>query len=238
MVAYSSNVTEPITSGPIASGPTASASPLEHVSLPSSVHRVLRRRILNNELGAGTRLVEANLALELGVSRTTVREALRQLAQEGLVEIFPRRHSVVTRMSYAEIDDACYARYVLEAGAMRAIPELELSAVADAMQQVAERMGGAAESGDLAALVDLDTEFHACLVRASGKSRLGGLWATLNGQMGALMRSSMEEQHIDLLEAQRRHLDLTAVLRGADREAISRKLYDHYLRRPVDGFEG
>ena len=95
MVAYSSGVTEPI-----ASGPTASASPLEHVSLPSSVHRVLRRRILNNELGAGTRLVEANLALELGVSRTTVREALRQLAQEGLVEIFPRRHSVVTRMRW------------------------------------------------------------------------------------------------------------------------------------------
>jgi DNA-binding GntR family transcriptional regulator len=224
MVEYSSGVIEP----------TGSGSPLEHLSLPSSVHRALRRRILNNELGAGTRLVEANLALELGVSRTTVREALRQLAQEGLVEIFPRRHSVVTRMSYADIDDACYARYILEEGALRAIPDSELEAVADAMQEVAERMGSAAESGDLAALVDLDTEFHACVVRASGKNRLGGLWATLNGQMGALMRSSMEDQHIDLLEAQRRHLDLTEVLRGRDRVAISHKLYEHYLRRPLD----
>ena len=137
------------------------------------MHQVLRRRILNNELGAGTRLVEANLAFEMGVSRTTVRVALGQLAREGLVEISPRRHSVVTRMSYAEIDDACYARYVLEEGACGRWPSSNLDVLADAMQTVADRMGEAAESGDLAALVDLDTEFHGCIVQASGKQRLG-----------------------------------------------------------------
>lgn len=221
MIAYSSGVTEPPTS----------SSALEHMSLPAAVHRQLRRRILNNELGAGARLVEANLALELGVSRTTIREALRKLAQEGLVEIFARRHSVVTRMSYAEIDDACYARYILEEGAIRAVSDAELATVADAMQDVAERMGIAAASGDMDLLVDLDTEFHACAVRVSGKTRLAGLWSTLNAQMGALMRSSIEDQNIDLLEVQRRHLDLTAVLRDGNREAISHKLYEHYLRR-------
>jgi DNA-binding GntR family transcriptional regulator len=204
-----------------------------HVSLPDSVHQTLRRRILNNELGAGTRLVEANLAEELGVSRGTVRVALRQLATEGLVDIAPRRHSVVTRMSYADIEDACYARYVLEEGAMRAIPADRLAALADELCQLAESMRQAARSGDLAAVVDLDTAYHGRIVEVSQKQRLAGLWSTLDGQMGALMRSSMEDQHIGLPEAVERHLELAEVIRSADRAAMAEALYGHYLREPA-----
>lgn len=201
-----------------------------HMSLPESVHQILRRRILNNELRAGTRLVEANLALELGVSRSTLRLALRQLAQEGLVDVAPRRHSTVTRMSYEEVRDACYARYVLEVGALRAIADDQLEALASALDAVAARMTEAAKASDLALLVDLDTEFHGCIVHASGKRRLAGLWSTLDAQMGALMRSSMEDQAIDLAEAGRRHQQFADVVRSGDRDRIAHELYHHYLR--------
>ncbi len=211
--------------------PPTAVSPIEHRSLPEAAYQILRTRILNNDLGAGTRLVETSLAEELGVSRSTIRLALGRLSQEGLVEISPRRHSIVTRMSYDEIDDACYARYILEEGALRAVADSRLDSLADELTAVADRMALAAAQGDLAALVDLDTEYHGCIVRESGKRRLAGLWATLNGQMGALMRSSMEDQHIDLLEAKRRHVDLTEVIRGGDRAAIAAKLNEHYLRR-------
>ena len=87
---------------------------LEHVSLPEAVGRALRHRILNNELPAETRLVEANLAAEFGVSRGTIRDAMRSLQAEGLIAIVPRRYSVVTRMSPEDAEDVCYARYVLE----------------------------------------------------------------------------------------------------------------------------
>ncbi|MFC4786395.1 GntR family transcriptional regulator [Nocardioides sp. MAHUQ-72] len=218
-----------MTSNPVDGG----APGLVHLSLPDSVHQTLRRRILNNELGAGTRLVEANLAEELGVSRGTVRVALRQLATEGLVDIAPRRHSVVTRMSYADIDDACYARYVLEEGAMRAIPTEQLTALADELCRVTESMEEAAASGDMVAIVDLDTHFHGCIVQASHKQRLAGLWSTLDGQMGAVMRSSMEDQHIGLPEAAGRHRQLAEVIRSGDRAAIAEALYGHYLRTPA-----
>jgi DNA-binding GntR family transcriptional regulator len=218
-----------VTSNPLDSG----APGLVHLSLTESVHHTLRRRILNNELGAGTRLVEANLAEELGVSRGTVRVALRELAQEGLVEIAPRRHSVVTRMSYNDIEDACYARYVLEEGAMRAIPVGRLAELADQLLEVAGAMDEAAEAGDLAAIVDLDTSYHGTIVQNSGKQRLGGLWSTLDAQMGALMRSSMEDQHIGLPEAVERHRELAEVIRSADRAKIADALYSHYLRTPA-----
>jgi len=201
-----------------------------HISLPESVHRVLRRRILNNELEAGTRLVEANLALELGVSRSTLRLALRQLEQEGLVDIAPRRHSTVTRMSFAEIEDACYARCVLEDGAVRAIPDDRLGTLADALDEVVTRMEASAQDGDLASIVDLDTEFHGCIVTEAGKQRLAGLWSTLDAQMGALMRSSMDDQHIDLTEAGRRHREFAEVIRSGDRGRIGDMMYRHYIR--------
>ncbi|WP_370615201.1 GntR family transcriptional regulator [Mumia sp. Pv 4-285] len=203
---------------------------VRHLSLPESVHQVLRRRILNNELPAGTRLVEVNLAEELGVSRSTLRTALRQLAQEGLVDIAPRRYSTVRRMSYEEVQDACYARYVLEEGAMRAIDDHRLSELADALDRVVDKMADSAESGDLAAIVDLDTEFHGCIVREAHKERLASLWSTLDAQMGALMRSSMEDQHIDLGEAVKRHRQFAEIVRGADRGEIAAELYRHYLR--------
>ena len=96
------------------------AETLEHVSLPEAVGKALRRRILNNELPAETRLVEANLAAEFGVSRGTIRDAMRSLQAEGLIAIVPRRYSVVTRMSLADAEDVCFARYVLEDGSVQA----------------------------------------------------------------------------------------------------------------------
>src|SRR5258708_10548120 len=94
-----------------------SSSVLQHRSLPEQVHESLRLRILNNELPAGTPLAEVPLAAEFGVSRTTIRSAMRELQAERLIEVSPRRGSTVSRMSDSDIREVCYARYVLEAAA-------------------------------------------------------------------------------------------------------------------------
>src|ERR1700751_103434 len=87
---------------------------LDHVSLPEAVGKALRHRILHNEIPAEPRLVEANLAAEFGVSRATIRDAMRSLQAEGLIAIVPRRDSVGTRMSPEDAEDVCFARYGLE----------------------------------------------------------------------------------------------------------------------------
>ncbi len=213
------------------SGGAAVGAALEHASLPERLHDLLRRRILNNELAAGDRLVEASLAAEFGVSRSTVRQALRQLEVEGLVEISPRRHSVVARMSDADVRDVCYARCVLEEGAARAaIDAAELTAALAPMAELVDRMQTAARAGDVAAVVDLDTCFHRLIVRAGGRARLAALWETLTPQMGVLMRSSMEEQRLGLAQVAASHAALLDVLRGADPAAVAAALREHYLR--------
>jgi len=203
---------------------------LVHQSLPQTARAELRRRILNAELPAGSRLVETTLAADLGVSRATLREAVRELAGEGLVEIVPRRYSVVTRMNADDARDVCYARAALEVAAARAVPRRDRAALAGPLDAVLGEMSMAAAAGDLEEVVAVDTRFHSLLVRASGLRRLGELWGAMNSQMGALIRASVDRQHMDLSEAQARHRPVRDVLVGGTSRQVERALYEHYVQ--------
>lgn len=201
----------------------------QHLSLPESVHQVLRSRILNNELPAGTPLLEVNLSEEFGVSRTTIRAALRELQNERLVEIQPRRQTIVTRMSAEDVTEVCYSRFVLESAGLTEAWESARAGLVTRMGDVIATMEMAAEKGDLAGIVEADTELHRLIVSASGHPRLVELWSTMNGQMGALMRSSLERQQIDLSEAVRRHSKLVRAFRRKDPQSAVAALREHYL---------
>jgi GntR family transcriptional regulator, rspAB operon transcriptional repressor len=202
---------------------------ISHLSLPEAVRLTLRRRILNNELAAGERLIEASLAAEFGVSRTTLRSALMELKNDRLVEFSPRRGCWVARMTPAEIEDACFARYLLESGAVgeeRAIIDDNLVA---ALGNELEAMAEAVAAGDLAETVESDTRLHSLLVEAGGRARLAELWHSLDGQMGALMRSSIEFQGTELADVVGRHRSLIDAVRTRDLTLIGAALQDHYL---------
>lgn len=200
-----------------------------HRSLPESVHEVLRSRILNNELPAGTPLVEIPLAEEFGVSRTTVRAALRELRSERLVEVLPRRGTFVTRMSATDVVEACYARFVLESAGLAEVWETARTTLVADMVQAVQVMQEACDREDLAAIVEADTAFHRLIVEAGRHPRIIELWSTLNGQMGALMRSSLDRQGIDLTEAVQRHTKLVTAFRRKDPAVAVAALQLHYL---------
>ncbi len=202
---------------------------VRHPSLPESVHEILRLRILNNELAAGTPLIEVALAEEFGVSRTTVRAALRELQAERLIEVRPRRNTIVTRMSAEDVTEACYARFVLESSGLPAVWDGARTGLVAAMTDAVTVMEGAAAKRDLAALVEADTELHRLIVEAGGHPLLVEMWSTLNGRMGALMRSSLDRQGIDLDEAVRRHTKLIAGFRRKDPAIALAALREHYL---------
>src|SRR3546814_737946 len=93
-----------------------SGSPVDRVAAPlrEQVITALRAAILDFQLRPGQRLVERELIEQLGVSRTTVREALRELTSEGLVTVVPQRGAVVSAPSLAEAEDMYDIRAVLE----------------------------------------------------------------------------------------------------------------------------
>jgi DNA-binding GntR family transcriptional regulator len=219
-------------------GPAPSEEPvlengvISHASLPEAVYLLLRRRILNNEFIAGERLVEAKLAEELGVSRTTIRSALRELDNESLVEITKRRGCFVTRMTPQEIQDSCFARYLLEAGVASEDLHWITPAVLAELEEQIENMKVAALNADMASIVDADTAFHGIIMSAGGRSRVTALWHMLDGQMGSLMRSSMDQQGIDMSEIVLRHREVIAALETRKGSVIQQAIKEHYVRAP------
>jgi DNA-binding GntR family transcriptional regulator len=210
--------------------PSPARSVLIHRSLPESVHGILRARILNNDIPAGAPLLEVALAEEFGVSRTTIRAAMRELLAERLVEMVPRRGTTVTRMSEADAREVCFARYTLEAVPLRSLSKAQRRALADRMDEVLVGMELCATKGDLAGMVAADTDLHRLIVKASGHPLIVEMWAGLNGLMGALMRSSLDRQRIDLRETVARHAELIATFRDRPAAAVDATLREHYIR--------
>lgn len=129
-------------------------------SASERAYRDLRTQILRGDLPVGTVLTEAELASSLGVSRTPLRQALRLLLEDGLVEGGPRRQLAVTRISDERRHEVFFLLIVLEREAIvqacRVMPIDEI----DYLRLILIRQRRAAEAGDAQQFIDLDDEFH------------------------------------------------------------------------------
>jgi DNA-binding GntR family transcriptional regulator len=208
-----------------ATGPLA-APPLENRTLREQVADHLREEILSSRLAPGAELSEVALARSLGISRGPLREALGQLAAEGLVTIVPRRGAVVKRLTRQEFIDAYEVREALESLAIKlAVPRLKMDEKAE-LHRMAEQMERAARAGDTDRFFEINRQFHARLVRASGNRKLEELHSQLVAQMGRLMRQSVELRGgMDQSAAEHRAI-LVAVDAG-DPERAARLLEEH-----------
>lgn len=148
----------------------------------NDVYEVLRQRIMHGEFPAGHHLVESDLAAELGTSRTPVREAVRRIAAEGLVDLAPNRGARIIGWSRVEIAESYALRAELEGygarlAAARISPESldRLRSITDEMEDLALRDH---DDPEFARIGTLNNEFHSKVVRASGSMQLASTLAT------------------------------------------------------------
>jgi DNA-binding GntR family transcriptional regulator len=124
----------------------------------------LRRRILTGDLPQGAVVNEVAQAESLGISRTPVREAFRELLNEGLLEgTGPRRQVTVRTLGRQEVGEIATARRALESVTASAASTRVNAALVVELELVVERMDRAVRRGDLQAFLDADDEFHAAL---------------------------------------------------------------------------
>ncbi len=151
--------------------PTAPpAAPLQIHSVVDHVYAALRERILSGDLPRGTRLRQALLADELGVSRTPLREALRRLSTEGLVEFSPNRGATVSELDFGDMRHAWSARVALEPGAARLAAHLrDPAAIAGLREALAQQRRARVDKAQRYAA---NRDFHLALAAASGNPHL------------------------------------------------------------------
>jgi len=151
----------------------------EHLSLSQRVAAELRRSILTNRRRPGDRLIEESLSAELGVSRIPIREALRLLAGEGLVEVQPRRGASVADISADVARDLVEVRATLEGLNARLAARHHDPAIVEELKRVLKEGNRAARSKNAEDLVRLNGEFHDKLAQAGRNSILFDIMRTL-----------------------------------------------------------
>ncbi|MFF3485479.1 GntR family transcriptional regulator [Streptomyces sp. NPDC002701] len=148
------------------------------------IYLKLRQMVLTLELAPGAALSENELAASMGVSRTPVRESLILLAQEGLVQVFPKVGSFVSRVDPAQVADAQFLREAVELGSLDDLPaELDPAVLGDLRGNLERQRR--ADLG-LEEFFDLDEAFHQGLMRLSGH---GNVWTTVAAAKGHLDRA-------------------------------------------------
>jgi len=151
--------------------------------LRQQVLEALRRAIVSGQLAPGQRLTERELIEMMGVSRTVIREALRQIEAEGLVEIIPNKGPVVRALSAAEAKDLYRIRAVLEGLAARLFAENAAPAKVSELQAALENvvLAYAGAGGEQA--LDAKTEFYDLLYQGTGSETLIAMLAQVQARI-------------------------------------------------------
>jgi GntR family transcriptional regulator, gluconate operon transcriptional repressor len=169
--------------------PTLQPVRLVREALGQQVASYLRDAIVRGDLEGGHRLVEAELAETLEVSRGPVRDALRILESEGLVA---KRGQSVTVLSLDETDiqELYTLRGAIEALALRIVLDRQPSADLSALHATLDVMRRAADTGDASAFTEADFTFHATLCDLSGHRRATAVWRQFEPITMALLRAT------------------------------------------------
>jgi DNA-binding GntR family transcriptional regulator len=197
---------------------------LNRTSVAEQVVSVLREEILRGGLPPGSPLPEVPLASSFGVSRNTVREAIRLLVHEGLARHNMHRGAAVTQLSAEDLVDIHRARVAVELSAVPAAAtagEERLGRLAAAVGQLA----AAAEAGDARAADDADLAFHRALVGLVGSSRMDQFYAGLQREFRlGFTTVNRRLPHPDRVAEHRRLLELA---RAADISGLQRAITEH-----------
>jgi DNA-binding GntR family transcriptional regulator len=207
---------------------------LEPRALSRRIVDQLKRVIIAGELRPGDRVLETDLAEQLGVSRGPVREAFRQLEQEGLLVSYPHRGTFVATVPEDEIEEVYALRAHLEAyAARRVVAEHQEEALA-MLGDLFDQMLAAAKAKDLPAVADLDLQFHDTLLELSGYHGLHRIWRSMDGLVRARMYATLalpgREELIDYTAGS--HRPIVEAIRSGDLDAVEQAVKHHIHEVP------
>lgn len=199
-------------------------------------YQELRQRIRKKDLKPGERLPEVRISVEIGVSRTPVREALRRLSSEGLVTIIPNRGATLAKPTLREIEDTFLVRERLECLAARyaaeRIGERHLRRIEEALVEE----GKAIEDRDLDKYLEANETFHKAVADASGNEVLADYVGKIIARTNSYVVFSDPSYHPNDSPNTDDHRNILEALRSHDKKKCV-SLVKAHLQRAVAGLD-
>lgn len=206
---------------------------LSHRTAHEAVRESIRQAIMRGDLEGGSRLIQSELAESLGVSTTPVREALRDLATEGLVEFDRYRGAVVHLPTLEEVRETYEIRLLVEPAAARKavhrISEEDLQAASALLSRIDDE-------DDIGRFVDLNRNFHAVLLAPGVSKRLEPILRVLRDAAAIHVSASLKARPSQMRDSNVIHHDLLDAYRRRDAEAAA-ELTSRHLSSTVEAIE-
>jgi len=153
-----------------------------HLTLRERIVSTIRNAIINGQLKPGSRIAEPELAERFGISRTPIREALRQLESEGFITVQPRKGAIVASFSAQDVSNFYDLKMILEGYAARLAALTLTESEIDRMETLNKLIVTASGKKDLRKVLELHNEFHDTFLRAAGNDRLHHIVQTMVAQ--------------------------------------------------------
>lgn len=194
-------------------------------------YQTVRERIVRGIYPAASRITEQQVAADAGVSRTPVREALRRLHAEGLLEFIPHQGAIVTEWTVEDQEDVFELRALLESyGVARAAHRVLPSGI-DELRQLAEDQYHETLSrrdGYLERIGNLNSHFHLRIQEIAGSPRLVNALSALI-EVPTMMRTFESYQDEDLIRSASHHLEIVRALEAHDADWSASLMRSHIL---------
>lgn len=203
-------------------------------TLREQIADILRKKILSGSIKPGERLIEAEIAEMFQVSRGPVREALRQLEEEGLSCYLPYKGCVVREFSYKDMQEAYLIRSTLETLAVEVYESRLPEEYAEEMEALLDEMAEAARERDIYRITSADERFHCCIVEASGLGKLLKMWKLLESDNSVAYLTMNREVLLPFERVEVNHRYLLEGLKTNDMEEACRRIREHYMCVPKE----
>ncbi|WP_026328568.1 GntR family transcriptional regulator [Streptomyces sulphureus] len=199
---------------------------------PPAAERVyahVKQAVLERRYEGGVLLTEGELAEEIGVSRTPVREGLLRLEAEGLIKLYPKKGALVLPVSAQEVADVVETRLLVEQHAVHASVPLS-GALAEHLETHLVEQRRCADEGDLHAFAVSDRCFHAELVRATGNDILVRIYDQLRDRQLRMGVAMMHAQPERIAKNLTEHREIYEALTDGDADAAAQAVHRHISR--------
>jgi len=196
------------------------------------VLRCLKHKIVNLSLEPGAIISEVELSQELGVSRTPVREALIELSQVKLVEIYPQRGSYIAKIDYNIVDEVRYLRFIVETSIIELVCDLRTEKDLQKLQELVELQEFYLNKGKADVALIYDNELHSMFYTITNKMILKTIVENVSIHFDRIRKLSFQAQKDSKIIQD--HQQIVAAIRDKDKVKAVEVLTKHLMRYKVD----
>ena len=194
--------------------------------------RTLKDNIIRLELAPGAMLSENELAAQMGLTRTPVREALVELSKVGIVEIYPQRGSAIAKIDYDLVEEARFMRLVLEKAVVEQVCALAAPEAIRRLRQNLRLYRDYMDAGDSDAGLDTDNNFHRILFQIAHKERIFGLIRNMSIHFDRVRRLSLSA--VKDTKVIQDHTAIVDAVEAGDAQAAIALVEQHQTRYQYD----